>query len=175
MILAGFDLASRSTGYCVGSGAHVPEAGAWAFPQCGDDLGRMLDLFDRELVNLIETHKVERAAFEAPIKRQHDTLLTARKLYGLASHLEWVCHRRGILCHEVDLRAVKRSLSGGAAASKDDMVFCARKIGVVLPTKGTDDAADAVGCWLTLLRAVDKHSSMEFDKALYGQRRSFLI
>lgn len=153
--------------------------GFWRFVQAGDDLGHMLDQMDLALAAHIERFRPEAVVYEAPIlvfrPGRHDTLRPLRKLYNLGGHLEWVCRRRGISCHEVTVKEVKKALAGFGAAEKADMVAAAEKIGLTLPPgKGREDAADAFGAWLLLLRAKSRTNSERFDRALYGRRGALL-
>lgn len=183
-MFSGFDIASRLTGWCSGSGLTLPTAGAWSWPHVGDDLGELLDLFDQDLHGHIERFKPTSVAYEAPLLLhgrgggRADSILPLRKIYSLGAHLEWVCRSRGIECAEVDIRAVKKELAGFGTAQKSDMVFAAEKLGVALPkTKaaGIEDAADALAVWLLLLRCREPRTSVKFDQALWSSRKSVLL
>lgn len=173
MMLLGLDPGSQRMGWCVGSGDVLPFTGAWRFEQTGDDLGAMLAQLDGHLSHLLDNSGVTNVAYEAPILLRHDSLARLRKTLSLGAHIEFACHQRGIPCSEVRLQDVKRELSGNARAEKDLMVTAAQKLGIALPTSkadGREDAADAVGVWLLLLRAHDPERSREFDRRLFGVR-----
>jgi Holliday junction resolvasome RuvABC endonuclease subunit len=174
--LTAFDPGTRLLGFCYGDGSTLPTAGAWAFPQAGDNLGKMLCAIDDRLAEHFDTYQPECVAYESPILMRWDKLGPLRKTYSLGAHIEFMCERRGIPCFEVDLKAVKRELAGHHDASKKSMVYAAEKLGVILPKgPGREDAADALGAWLTLLRAKDRHASSRFDQALWSARGSVLI
>lgn len=178
-MFSGLDLASRKSGWCVGAGDALPRCGAWEFVQAGNDLGRMLEMFDFALGQHIEQHRPDFIVYEAPImvvndrERGTDRLLTLRKLYNLGGHLEWVCRRHGIGCAEVGLKEIKKELTGNANADKELVVAAALRCGINLPStkaEGREDAADAFGAWLLLLQAKAPHLAERFFKALWGGR-----
>ena len=116
-MLVGFDLASRKCGWCAGTGATVPVAGAILMDQVGDDLGWMVDQFDKSLFVIVERFKPTHFLYEAPILvSSRDNLLTVRKLYNLGGHLEWRARTWGIVCVEASLRQIKRELTGSTKA-----------------------------------------------------------
>lgn len=188
--LSGFDPGSQRFGWASGDGSALPHAGAWAFPQTGASLGKMLVWLDDALDAHYELYRPEAVVYEAPIlvinqrfkdaqgqtRFRSDTLANVRKTYNLGGHIEFWCERKGIPCHEVDLVAVKKELAGFGAAQKSDMTTAAEKLGVSLPEgQGREDAADALGCWLLLLRAKSRLLSSRFDAALYGGRANALL
>lgn len=161
----------------------MPACGGWSWPHVGEDNGWLIDLLDVDLNTLIEDHRVTHLVYEAPIlvvrgrrgSQRTDRLEVIRKLYGMGDHVEWVCRRRGIYCREVEIQDSKKELAGFAQAEKSDMVAAAEKIGMVLPPgKLAEDAADAFGAWLLLLRAHSRQMSERFDKALWGARGALL-
>lgn len=180
MRMAFLDLATRTSGWCVGGGDNLPAVGAWPWPQVGQAYGELLDHFERDLSVLISTQAPEIIGYESPIKTQRDDLERLRKLYSLGCFLEFVCHRRGIRCVEVDLRTIKKELGGSSKADKGSMVAAAEKVGLGerLPkTKaaGREDAADAFGGWLVLVRLyASRDISAKWDRALWGSRTALL-
>lgn len=200
MKLAFLDLASRKSGFCVGRGDALPLAGAWLWPSFdlapddpkndSWDYGGMLDALYEDVCRLIDCHEPEMIGYEEPILvsggrgrdrrpgEYGDKLVNLRKLYPLGPFVEWVCLRRGVRCVEVDLRSIKKELAGFGGADKNDMVAAAEKLGIVLPkTKaaGREDAADAAGGWLYLLRLYgEKTFSQEWDRRLWGRRPTLL-
>lgn len=186
MLLA-LDLATRLTGYCAGSGADLPEADALRFAQHGEDIGGMLVELDDKVGALLDRFRPTLVVFEAPILpsggRRGDgntvmgSLLTRRKLFNLAGHIEFMCARRGIVCAEEEVRRIKRELAGHTKATKDDMVHAARKCGIKLPetqAAGMEDAADAFGVWLLGLRHQNRDLSARWDRLLYSSRGALL-
>lgn len=132
----------------------------------------MLDQLDKALASHIELYRPGALVYEAPILvPNRDNLLKLRKLYNLGGHVEFVCRRRGIECSEVTVDDVKKALAGFSAAGKLDMVAAAEKIGLTLPAgKKREDAADAFGAWLLLLRHHSRPNADRFDRALWGRR-----
>lgn len=160
-------------GWAVGSGECLPTCGAWRFPQTGENLGAMLCWLDDALGQKLDEWQPIELVYEAPILLRHDTLGRLRKTLNLGGHIEYVCERRGIPCSEVSLRAVKKELAGFEQADKSVMVSAALKLGVSLPTSkadGREDAADALGAFLVLLRLRNRAYSYEFDRRLWGAR-----
>lgn len=133
---------------------------------------------------MIERFQPEWLVFEAPIlvhksrhSQRNDRLEDVARTLAMTGHVEFVCRRRGIECRRVDIRAVKKELAGFGRADKDDMVAAAEKIGLRLPAspkRSREDAADAFGCWLLLLRARYPSLSARFDSALYGRRGALI-
>ena len=69
---------------------------------------------------------------------------TSRKLIGLASHVEVVCHKRGVVARECNVSTVKKFWAGTGHAKKPDMVAAARAQGFDV----TDhNVADALAVW----------------------------
>lgn len=106
-----------------------------------------------------------------------DKLFDIRRNLALFGHVEWRCRERGIECAEVDLRKIKKELAGFSSAGKPEMVAAAEKIGLPLPAspkRAREDAADAFGAWLLLLRHKNRSLSARFDSALWGRRGALL-
>lgn len=182
-MLSALDIAPRSTGWCAGDGAQLPECGAWAFEALGEDVGELLCRFDDRLSEHIERYRPEALVFEAPIlvfgdrRRGNDKLANVQRTLAMTGHVEFVCKRRGIDCSSVDLRAIKKELAGFGGADKEAMVAAAEKIKLGLPAgpkRAREDAADAFGAWLLLLRARRRQLSARFDQALWGARGALL-
>lgn len=172
-MLIGFDLATRKSGWCAGTGEAVPDVGAILLPQVDADLGMMLDLFDQRVAVLIDRFKPTHFIYEAPILLRSDKLLTVRKLYALGAHLEFMARRAGILCCEESLKALKIELAGRRNADKADMVAAALKVGVKLPdtlADGREDAADAFAAWLIGVRCYARPHSAAWDRRLWSSR-----
>lgn len=183
MTLLALDLSSRLNGYAAGNGHSIPVAGAFTLAQHGEDLGAMLVELEDNLSSLIARFQPTACVYEAPIlpskgdKAAMGSLLTRRKLMSVGSFVEYVCHRRGIMCGEEHVRTIKKELAGSAKASKDDMVYAAQKLGVILPktdVAGKKDAADATGLWLLGLRRLNPRMSANFDRILWSSRGALL-
>lgn len=184
MRVAGLDIASRLTGWCVGDGTIIPRADAFRFPQFDEDLGRLLDAFDKSLEAMFSTYRPDAVVYEAPIlivnkkkrsagddddgKGYTDKPLTLRKLYSMGAYLEFFCHRRSIECSEVTIQAIKSEVTGNRFADKKDLVAVAKACGLNLPTGPAEkDAADAWGAWLLGMRHYDPKVSREWDARVY--------
>lgn len=181
MNLSTFDLASRLTGWCSGSGDALPVCGVWEFSAAPDDLGGLLRQFRIALDQHFLAFDPVLVAYEAPIlvvnneKRGTDKLAKIRRLYAMGAFLEYYCLERGVKCVEASPQAIKKALTGNFRADKTAMVAAAKRIGMTLPTgPGEEDAADAFGLFLLLLSTVSRDKMQRFDKALWGARGAFL-
>lgn len=190
MRLSFLDPGSKRTGFAYGDGSRLPTVGAWGFPQAGVNYGQVLACLADALEAHIEQYRPDQLAYESPIvvfnqcykdasgqiRKRNDNLATLRKTIPLGPRIEEVCWRRGIPCFETSIESVKKELSGAFRAEKSVMVEAATKLGVVLPSgPGAEDAADALGGWLLLLRLRDRAASVKFDQALYSARGTVLI
>lgn len=190
MRLTFLDPGSKRTGFAYGDGSRLPTVGAWSFPQAGVNYGQVLACLADALEAHIEQYRPETLAYEAPIvifnqrykdasgeiRKRNDNLATLRKTIPLGPRIEEVCWRRGIPCFETSIESVKKELAGFGGAAKSDMCAAAEKLGVVLPDgPAAEDAADALGGWLLLLRLRDRAASVKFDQALYGPSRGTLF
>lgn len=177
-------------GWCVGSGETLPTVGTWRFAQTGENYGAVL----AQLADALEAHifdyRPTEVCYEEPIlifnqrfqdargvwRKRNDNLGTLRKTLPLGARIEEICWRAGIPCHETSVASVKKELAGFRTATKPEMVVAAEKLGVSLPDgPGAEDAADALGCWLVLLRSRNRALSAKFDAALWGGRANALI
>lgn len=182
-MLLGLDLASRLSGWCCGDGRAVPLCGAWPFQAVDGDYGFLLDQLDGYLQAAFTRFRPTRCAYEAPIlvprgrggRQYGDKLSTLRLLYPMGAYVEFACRRAGIECFEVTVSDIKSEVTGNAYAPKGDIVAIARKCGLALPDgPGVEDAADAFGAWLLLLRGTDKHLSAEWDRKVWTPRGALL-
>lgn len=171
-VIVGLDLATRRCGWTAGTGETRPYAGAWLYDHVGEDLGELLDLLDRDLCKLEETHGTPRVImYEAPLLLPYDTLLKLRKIYSMGAFVEWWARRRGVRVQEADPKALKRRLCGTAKADKKEMVRMAVKLGINLPDgPGKEDAADSFAAWLVGIEHHAKQYLPMWDQALYGGR-----
>lgn len=187
MTLLGLDLASRLTGFCVGDGSAVPEVGAWEMPRArtddGYDYGRLLAGLEDYLDIPFKRFRIEAVAYEAPIlitrrgdnRPYVDNLNKLRLLYPLGAFVEWYCFRAGVPCYEVTVQSIKSEVTGNHIAPKGDLVAVAKQCGLRLPDgPGIEDAADAWGAWLLLLRATDKHMSAAWDQRIWTPKGALL-
>lgn len=169
MNILGLDLA-KHTGFAVGHGDCEPEFGVHVLPDTREDVGLYLVKHEDWLVNFIATHKVEFVCYESPIIRGgknpktgkwelKTTITTLRKLYGLASETERLCHRLDLQCAEVPLQTIKKYLAGNGRADKPQMIAAARARGFDVKT---DDEADALGIWLYTVNRFDRRDGTNF-------------
>lgn len=187
-MLLGLDLASRLSGWCCGDGAQIPECGAWEFPKIDGDYGLLLATLDDYLNIAHQRFGFQAVSYEAPIliargrngERYGDDLGKLRLLYPMGAFVEYWCRRHDVECWEVTIQEIKKEVTGNVHAAKDDMVAMARKCGLALPEGSyegrvrAEDAADAWGAWLLLLRYLDKGRSSEWDRRIWTPRGALL-
>lgn len=186
-MLLGLDLAPRKCGWCAGDGRSVPEVGGFRILSDLEDLAGVLEETRVNLVPILQRFKPTAVMIECPIlpaNRQRGaggpvvgSLAQRRAQFAQNGFAEWLIVSSGIECFEDDLWAIKDALTGNKFATKDDMVSMALRLGVKLPNvlaDGREDAADAVGAWLLLLRGHDKSLAAEWDRRLYGSRGALL-
>jgi crossover junction endodeoxyribonuclease RuvC len=116
---------------------------------------------------MLDANDVNLVVFEAPILPRETSLSTARKLYGLAWHTEYVCWMRKIECFEVHLQSVKKYITGNGRADKRQMMDSVKRLGF---DAATYDEADAIGVRLYTLceRFPQAHRDLGFDLGLLG-------
>lgn len=172
-----FDIATRLTGWCSGTGDVRPAVGAFPFRQVDDDLGALGALFREFLRIHFDTYQPTSVGYESPILVPTDSLLKVRKIYGMGMILETECAERGIPVWEKDLRDLKRELTGDPSADKAMMVEAALLAGIDLPPKGEgqDDAADAFAGWLIGIRALNPKASARWDSVIWSKGRGGLL
>lgn len=163
MILA-LDLATN-VGACFGVGVSVPNLTSTRLPSTGEDVGAFLVAHEDWFRGLIAEVQPTRVLFEAPVlprakfnkfKNRVEggvSLITSRKLQGLAGMTEVVCTRLGLPCHEVQPAEAKQALAGKGNAKKWEMVAGARLLGLdpktyIVDGEEASDEADASGVWL---------------------------
>lgn len=174
----GFDIATRSTGWCAGDGSGRPVLGAFQYQHVNVELGRLAVLWEEDLDRLaLRFGKPRVVAYEKPILTPRDTCLPLRKIYGMGMQLERWCLERGVLCVEVSLYDIKLRVAGRKKAEKDELVHVVRdKLQIAVPEgEQRKDACDAFGAWLC--GCVDhyaKEHRPRWDAALYGQRGALL-
>lgn len=173
-----FDIATRLTGWCSGTGEVRPEVGAFRFPHLGDDLGELGLRFDEFLDIHFDRFQPTSVGYESPILKPTDDLLKVRRIYGMGMVLETACARRGVPVWEKDLRDLKKELTGNIHADKADMVEMALLLGIDLPpskAEGQEDAADALAGWLIGIRALNPQASARWDAAIWSKGRGGLL
>lgn len=182
-VVSAFDIATRLTGWCSGTGETVPECGAFPFDQVGTDLGALGAAFWSALDMHFARRQPTRVVYEAPIlitgktgdPARTDKLLPLRKIYGMGLLLETYCLQRGVPCNEVTISAVKKEVTGNRHADKDAMVAVAARCGLQLPTgPAAKDAADAWGAWLIGIRHYNRSVSASWDRRIHSRRGDLL-
>jgi crossover junction endodeoxyribonuclease RuvC len=142
--IAFLDLATN-IGVAVGPPNGDPRFWTKTLPSTGPEIGKFLAAYDEWLNDLITVEGPAIVAYEAPIMAAGKTAIsTARKLMGLASHTELVCHRRSIFVFEANLMTVKKQFAGSGKAQKEDMIHTANRYGWKVRT---EHEADACGGW----------------------------
>lgn len=145
MRVLAFD-ASSTVGWAFFADARaVPVLGDFEVPNSTDYGVRCLDMLNRTRI-LVEHHKPDVVAFEAPIFLPRDRWHTRRLLTSLTVVIELVAAMRGLRCIEASPADVKRALAG-ARASKADMVVAATRMGWKV---ANDHQADACGVALAV-------------------------
>jgi len=169
MFLA-LDLATQ-TGICFGAAdtGEIPTLEHFRLPSTGDDVGRFLAAFEDHILSLFDRVEPTLVVFEAPVlpRAKYNpgtkkveggvSILTTRKLQGLAGELERIAFRQGLECAEVQPASAKQALTGKGNAKKPDMVRACRAFGLDPHTythqgEAASDEADAFGIWLCALR-----------------------
>lgn len=173
-LIYGFDIATRCTGWCVGTGEVKPTLGSFKYAHVGDDLGLLGEMFERDLNALAERFGDPTViCYETPLLLPSDRLLPLRKAYGMGMQLERWARKRGAETCEIGAKLIKKRLTGDSSAKKDVMVdMVQRRLAIQLPAgKEREDMADAFGCWLAA--GVDHHAKPfqpRWDALLYSGR-----
>lgn len=142
----GLDLASSTGWGVVGRGGVKGLVGTWTAPvePVGQYAKRFAALFTW-LGEMRQVHGFTRVGYEAPWLRSGaeggDTVHKVRILHGFPVVVETWCGLNGIPCIEVDVRLVKRALTGEPFAKKHQMVKAAIQLGYKV---ANDDEADGL-------------------------------
>lgn len=190
MTVLALDLAT-STGICWGAAdtGEVPTLEHFRLPSTGDEVGRFLAAFEdrvHELLNRVcptlivfEAPVLPRAKFNPASKKVEGgvSIITTRKLQGLAGELERIAFREGIECAEIQPAQAKQALTGKGNAKKPQMVSACRAFGFDPHTythNGEDasDEADAFGIWLCALRLRHPKQAGRWDPMNFQRRAS---
>lgn len=118
--------------------------GSHRLPSTGEDIGAFIYEYDTWLNNKIKSAEVYYVVFESPILHGLTNIATLRKLYGLASHTEFVCAKMQIKCREANQSKVKAFMGvrGKGDAVKRAMVASVATYGYQVDNH---DIADAIG------------------------------
>lgn len=153
-----FDLSPSWCGWSYLQGAEFL-ADSFNLGGVSSDLGAMGRALTAQARVLRERFAPAHIAYEAPILLSHDTLATLRCTYGIGMVLETLAGGWGIPCTEVDLRQIKRLLTDDQWAEKKLVAQAVEQLGVALPAEGRLDAADAAGCALVTVQALDPEAA----------------
>ena len=141
--IVALDLATR-TGWARWRAGDEVHHGTIALPETGPEVGRFLAAFDDRLVSVLAVAP-DVVVFEAPWVGSDTHQATARKLMGLAGHVEFVCYRAGIACCEVNNNTVRKHFCGKGNAPRKAMkamvIAACRDRGW---SPANDDEADAL-------------------------------
>ncbi|HKV14532.1 MAG TPA: hypothetical protein VJQ81_05780 [Reyranella sp.] len=157
MRVLAFD-ASSTTGWAsFASARSIPVLGDFDLTTSTNYGAVALDM-QRHVLALIDRHRPEVVAFEAPIFLPRDRWHTRRLLTCLVVVIELVAACKGLRCIEVDPSTVKAALCGprkkGEPASKNDMVVAAVNMGWSVANHHQADACGvAVGAYAHLARS----------------------
>ena len=193
MIIIGLDLATQS-GVCYGRPDTTPVVQVVRAPVTGKDYGQFGAFYWRFFCGLLrnlgarlEPGEKLLANFEAPIlprerwdKAQQKmvgqtNIETTRKLHSLGVLFETACV---VIAEEMDieidarechLATIKKRLGGHGAAEKPDLVFVARRAGIILPAGNEAlDGADGFGAWLIAIQEQAPQHQAYWDQRIYG-------
>lgn len=150
------DLAT-STGWARYSDHSGVKYGTKELPKTGERIGPFLTAFDDWLKDLLREDWPDQVVFEQPIVPRNGQLTTLRKLYGLCSHTELLCHRMKIPVSEAKVNTVRKHFIGCSPrreAAKDMTVRYCRTLGW---DPQTDDEADALALlhYVAALASID--------------------
>lgn len=139
------DLATK-TGFASRGESGVVVSGVQVMPETGNDWGWFLSVYHDWLVEYINCFDRDKlvVVYEAPFS---GNVTAIPKLYGLATHTEFVCHRLGVWkCMSVTVNAWRSHFIGRTRGGRDFLKNCAveecRKRGF---EPATDDEAEAIG------------------------------
>lgn len=149
------DLASN-TGWATNPPNEEPQFGTEVLPKTGKEVGPFVEAFHKFLVQKIEIEKPVLIIYEQPSIFAKTTPDAVIKLNGLATHCEWVAHRKGIVVRAANPSRLKKFATGDGRAKKDDMIAAARRYGWRV---GDDNQADAcfVRAWAIFCYAAPEH------------------
>lgn len=181
-MLLTLDLATR-IGYTLGHLADPDfRVGHHDLPSTGPAIGEFAQAFNFWLSSLTANDRIDEVVFEAPVMPAgfvkkgkngnpivvpNSRIETLRKLYGLAWHTEWFFRTRRIATHEVNVKQVKKFLTGNGNADKPMMMRAAKDLGF---NPNVHDEADAIAIRLMFLSVHHPNilRSMNLDMGLLG-------
>jgi crossover junction endodeoxyribonuclease RuvC len=105
-------------------GMAQPRHGVWRMPSTGEDIGRFLDAFHRLFEDFCTLEKPAYIGFEAPVGYSVNMTnpATTTKLYGLATHVEWMIYRlKGPSAFQTNISQVRKHFCGRVIRPSDEM------------------------------------------------------
>lgn len=100
------DLATTS-GYAAGGLRGVEGFGVFTLPKTFENIGKYLNIADRRIDALVDRFQPATLAFESPwLNVKRDTIVSLRKLSGLANVAEQVADRHGVECKEATVHDI---------------------------------------------------------------------
>jgi hypothetical protein len=187
-VIIGWDLATKSNGWCAGEGDKPPTAGAFTLVnrEIPADLGCE---FKGHVLALHRRFPATLWAVEEPIMKPTDDRWTVSRLMGLWFLLHTLAGSLDIECISVDQGVIKSEWGGFAGKlpgetspqrrrrHKQLAVEMAEKMHIVLPAseaKGRFDAADAAGCWKVALRKSKSPYWQRWDMLVHGHKGALI-
>jgi len=161
MLILSLDMATCTGWACGYADKGVPVLGHLKLPSTKKDLGHWMEAALIEYGELLDTTHPDHVIYESPFLGGKTQLVTLRKLYTLASVIEYLCRQRKIPVSEVAITTVKKTLTGSGRAQKEDMLQAARKMGM---SPSNFDEADAFGIWLHAAKHFAPDSIERFEK-----------
>lgn len=149
------DLATKC-GWAVNPPHEAPDFGTEVLPSTGKAVGPFIAAYDVWLRDMIDLQKPALVIYEQPSLFAKSTPDTVIKLNGLATHTEWVCHRKGIAVRAANPSQLKKFFTGNGRATKDDMQAAARRRGWKVRDDNQADAC-AVRAWAIYCYAAPEH------------------
>ncbi len=155
MKILALDLSSN-TGWAFGAIGARPVHGVIRLPKTGKDIGRFARAFETELTVLLKAYRPDRVVYESPILTGATSLMTARKLYGLAYHAELICDGWSLPCSETPMQTARatlgvkqlpRSVKDKAVRRKHIKAEVMRLCRAMGWEPANDDEADALCVW----------------------------
>lgn len=181
-MLLGLDIAT-TTGWCAGTGACTPDFGHVDLaPTINGSRGKRFSEFNVFLRRLIRKYQPTHVLGERPILPKPffkgrtliwpTSIEVTSVLQGLSAVAEMVCFDAGVPYEFVNVKEVKKELTGRGDATKEQMVDVARRAGLNV---AVHDEADGIAVWLYGVRKHAKQHSEAWDRRIYSHGRGGLL
>lgn len=139
------DLATHC-GWATNPPHEEPDFGTEVLPSTGKNVGAFIAAYDVWLRRMLEEQKPALVIYEQPSLFAKSTPDTVIKLNGLATHTEFICHKRGLQVRSANPSKLKKFFTGNGKAKKPDMEAAARRRGWRVRDDNQADAC-AVRAW----------------------------